>query len=257
MPAGCSQRACLWMDGAPVRSSSRTHAGGLFSIAPAAHATPPLARRWTTPSGSAWRPQTWRPRAPPRALRCPSAGWCRRCTAPWPTSLRRTRSEACLEGGEGERAAPHRLARQARLQTIRAQQPPSHLSLSLTPQHPTRLPRFDFGEAGRLLYDFVWSDFADWCVLQSMIGEQRLTCAGGRERGAGVVAARSPLQLPSMTQAPHTDLNTQPHPTDRRLYPAHPPAAGTLSRPRRGCTAPTRRRRRRRARCWCTCTTRF
>lgn len=24
------------------------------------------------------------------------------------------------------------------------------------------LCRFDFGEAGRLLYDFVWSDFADW-----------------------------------------------------------------------------------------------
>lgn len=25
-------------------------------------------------------------------------------------------------------------------------------------------PRFDFGEAGRLLYDFVWSDFADWYI---------------------------------------------------------------------------------------------
>jgi hypothetical protein len=25
-------------------------------------------------------------------------------------------------------------------------------------------PRLDFGEAGRLLYDFVWSDFADWYI---------------------------------------------------------------------------------------------
>jgi valyl-tRNA synthetase len=24
--------------------------------------------------------------------------------------------------------------------------------------------RFDFGEAGRLLYEFVWSDFADWYI---------------------------------------------------------------------------------------------
>ncbi len=26
------------------------------------------------------------------------------------------------------------------------------------------LRRYDFGEAGRLLYEFVWSDFADWYI---------------------------------------------------------------------------------------------
>lgn len=24
--------------------------------------------------------------------------------------------------------------------------------------------RYDFGEAGRLLYDFVWSEYADWYI---------------------------------------------------------------------------------------------
>jgi hypothetical protein len=47
--------------------------------------------------------------------------------------------------------------------------PPINHSLYRPARPPASLPaclpsRFDFGEAGRLLYEFVWNDFADWYI---------------------------------------------------------------------------------------------
>ena len=122
--------------------------------------------------------------------------------------------------------------------------PPLH-PLPPAPTRPhmcTRPPptRFDFGEAGRLLYDFVWSDFADWCAAPAdlrpvlhwarhMVHAQR---AAHLQALPGAAAACCCADLIMHTLCWRTSR-----------YPA-----GTLRQRRRGCMAPTRRRRRRCAR---------
>lgn len=124
---------------------------------------PFLPPRWMTPSGSASQAWTSAPRPPPPALRCPSAGSCRRCTAPCATSPPRTSGEGGAPGGKnccrGTRrtASLREGARCLAWSAHRSQRAPQIFGRPCC-------PRFDFGEAGRLLYDFVWSDFADWYI---------------------------------------------------------------------------------------------
>ena len=70
--------------------------------------------------------------------------------------LRHQASWPCDASASCSKAAPQRVHTLTRLLKP---------ACPLLPSPPlSALGRFDFGEAGRLLYDFVWSDFADWYI---------------------------------------------------------------------------------------------
>lgn len=72
-------------------------------------------------------------------------------------------------------------------QQDKAGEGPTRCTAHDVPHRRACLPRFDFGEAGRLLYEFVWSDFADWYIEAA-----KARLYGGDETAAAQVGSGRP-----------------------------------------------------------------